>query len=133
MHRAYVMFLFVLTLAGCATPPSTEQISNANYGPYPTNYDVIVKRHLNALLKDPSSAQWRKIKSPDKGWSVYFGRTVYGYAVCYGVNAKNSFGGYVGERLNFFMINNGRVIQHFREDGSEFDIGGQAAQKRCYS
>ena len=49
------------------------------------------KSAVRALLKDPGSAQFRNIYSRGMG-----GKPIPGAAVCGEVNAKNSYGGYIG-------------------------------------
>lgn len=60
-----------------------------------------VKAAVKAELKDPQSAQFRGLKplKDDEG-------KVYGY--CGWVNAKNSYGGYVGE--SFFLYNHRKRV-----------------------
>ena len=105
----------VAILVGCATP-SMEEMSNADYGPYPTEYEQAVKNVMNQQLKDPDSAKYQ-FDVPRKGWycnAAYRGqwgsKKVYGYIVAVQVNAKNSFGGYTGSEQYYFMIRDGRVL-----------------------
>ncbi|WP_424947039.1 hypothetical protein [Candidatus Spongiihabitans sp.] len=129
--KLFVIIPFI-ALSACASQPTASEIANADYGAYPAEYERIVKGFLQRVLKDPSSAQLRKIKGPHSQWSSYFGAAKFGYAVCYGVNAKNSFGGYTGEKTHYFLIRNGSVVQHMSQRGGDYDIEGTATQKRCY-
>ena len=125
MRFCFLILTTALLSGGCIirqpTPPlkyytpSSTEIANADYGPYPSNYDEIARVHLQPILKDPQSAQYREYASPKKYWVSRTTHADYGYGVCYYINSKNSFGGYTGERVYFFLINNGKVIQYRRE------------------
>lgn len=52
----------------------------------------------------------------------------FGYAVCANINARNSFGGYVGNRMSYFLIRDGRVIDESHGDGN---YGEAIVQGRC--
>ena len=128
--RFVCVSILLLAVSACATP-TAEELANADFGSYPTDYKQIVKSYTNNLLKDPYSAQWRHIIGPSTGWNAYFGATQYGYIVCYGINAKNAFGGYTGEKIHYFMIKNDVVVKHIYEKGRRYDFGGAAAQAGC--
>jgi hypothetical protein len=98
-----------IALTACAIPPSRQEISTADFGEYPNNYESIVKRFMDTRLKDPESARYQFIGNPQRGWYRY-DRKVFGYVICAYINAKNGFGGYTGNQLSYFMIKNGRVI-----------------------
>ena len=121
----------MLLLASCATPPSAEELANADYGSYPNDYKKIVKSYMQGILKDPGSAQYRLLKSPRQVWASYFGPVQYGYATCYAINAKNSFGGYTGEKTHYILIKNDVVIKHVYGKGGQYDIGESTARKGC--
>lgn len=113
--RKILLVFFCFCLIGCATipPPTPEQISNADYGNYPYNYQEVIKDFMDDLLIDPGSAVYSNWRGPSKGWvGNGFQGYVFGYRVCVFVNAKNRMGGYVGKRLYHFVINKGRVIQY---------------------
>lgn len=101
-------------LSGCATPLSNEEISKLDYGSYPADYKQVVERHLDRVLKDPGSKQIEWLKGPgqmyNKAGALAGGGVIAGYGVCAYVNAKNSYGGYTGSKLSFFMIKNGFVV-----------------------
>ncbi len=124
MPRYIAIFtaLFVWTLAGCAGgPPTAEQIAAADYGSPISQADAQAKAtsYLKTTLKDPSSAQidWDKV---DKGWmrdaAIQGGQLYYGYKLDANVNAKNSFGGYVGYRKYMFLFQNGNLAHVYGED-----------------
>ncbi len=128
-------------LSGCAIGPSAAQRNDADisqwlaslpepgadYGAYPDNYREIIEAAMTGMLKDPDSARYSgftqpkhdqvvEVQYPHRGLildtSVAPKKTaIYGYAVCAAVNAKNSFGGYTGDKLYWFLIRNGQVVR----------------------
>jgi hypothetical protein len=114
-----------LSLFGCAAP-TPEQREKADYGAYPSNYREIIKAEMAGKLKDPYSAQYNFIAGPTRFYKngLLGGQPVIGYGVCVGINAKNSFGGYVGQAQHFFVIRDGRVVvEHGNSDPGSFDSG----------
>ena len=113
-----VVFMMAL-LAGCATTKLTsEQAAKADYGEFPTEYDKVIKEHFSRSLFDPYSAHYR-IGFPTQGFStkapiVGGGPDQYGYLVNVAINAKNKFGGYVGEKQFRVLIRDGRVIREWQ-------------------
>ena len=114
-----------LFLASCATAPSRQELATADYGTVPTNYEQIIKEHCGRFLKDPYSAQYQFSK-PEAGWlansPLTGGERAFGYVVHVTLNAKNSFGGYVGAEEYRFLIHNGVVVmsQKRSRDGSNW-------------
>lgn len=103
-------------IAACVTAPTAEQIAQADHGSYPENYEAIIRNYYNKVLKDPESVKYQGITSPQKYWfGSRFRAPTYGFLVCATLNAKNSYGGYVGYKTDGFMIKNGSVIQVFQE------------------
>lgn len=110
--KIYFLALFAM-LAACAGPPSPEQVASADYGPYPDNYEQIVRNYHRTYLKDPSTAQYRGFSTPMKvWWGNRMSGAKFGYRVCVTYNARNSYGGYVGFKTDAALINNGRVIDY---------------------
>lgn len=113
MRVSYLAILLLGALSGCTSLPTPEQISTADYGQYPENYEQIAKGFYNFTLKDPDSAQYRGISTP---YRTYLGSrleaTQYGWLTCVTLNAKNSFGAYTGYSTDGLLINNGTVIRH---------------------
>lgn len=66
---------------------------------------------VRRTLKDPQSAQFSE---------VYISRIAGTPSACGYVNAKNSFGGYVGRRR--FMAENGRVFVEDSDDDKAFNL-----------
>lgn len=108
-----VSFFLIIALGSAGKPaPTTEELQSANYGPYPSNYEEIIKNYYSQILFDPYSAHFRFLQPKKVGWSDG-GRHYFGYAVCGGINAKNRFGGYVGEQAFFVIINSDQVILQY--------------------
>ena len=125
-----------LNLSGCASdhkltnaeipsvkqlPPTNAEIAAANIGPYPDNYENLVKEWFTNNLKDSDSARYGCITKPNKTYSYDFS---YKYANNYNivylamaeVNAKNSYGGYNGWTTYSFYIKNGQILQANRTE-----------------
>lgn len=122
-----------LALSGCAATVdafsdkvTTTVVENRESGPAPTGYEAAIKDYLHKTLKDPASAQYEEFKAPVL--SYFSERTVtkpatlvntdvrvtenrtYGWFVKVGVNAKNSYGAYVGIRNYTFVFRGNNII-----------------------
>ena len=120
--------LITITLSGCAAAPTKEELARANFGSYPTDCEQVIRGYMDGVLKDSESARYQFLNKPQTAWTTWGGKRQYGYAVCAYINAKNSFGGYVGNRLNYFMIHDGKVIAATHGDG---EYGEAMAEGRC--
>lgn len=94
-----VALAFASLLTGCAgafEPLPTTTV----FGKPPTDIEGPIREHFNQVLKDPESVRFRF--SPPRhahaNWGILEGGKIrwVGYLVQVDVNAKNSFGGYVG-------------------------------------
>jgi starvation-inducible outer membrane lipoprotein len=119
-------FVFMLMLigaiglmSGCAAPPTQQEIDAADYGVSIEQADAEAKAKevFARTLKDPYTAQLA-FGQLYKGYSLSApinGRKAeYGYMLDVMVNAKNSYGGYVGAKPYRFMFRNGRLIDAWR-------------------
>jgi len=104
-------------VTGCAPKIALQKSEYAKYdfGKYPKNYKKIAKNWVNDTLKDPFSAKYRFKSKPVKGYTrkapISGGDPdIFGYIVYVEVNAKNSFGAYVGWKEYTLLIKNGNVI-----------------------
>ncbi len=105
--------ILILLASGCASSPASNavDINNADYGKYPVEYASIVKTFLGSYMKDPYSAVYRFSGKPYKAYlrsaPISGGQaTTFGYISEVWVNAKNSYGAYIGERLYRVYIHN---------------------------
>ena len=111
MLKISLVVLFVLLVSGCANHPSKEEIAAADYGDYPFNAESVIKSYYDETLKDPSSVMYRGFSTPEKYMlGDVFSGPKYGYLVCASVNAKNSYGAYVGYKSEGFLIKNGKIV-----------------------
>lgn len=108
---------FLLCLAACQTgPPTADELAAADYGTPITQEDAEAKATtwLGTVLKDPDSlrADWEPVQM---GWQRDFGGDLYfGYRLGGNINAKNSFGGYVGAQPYVFMFFNGALAHAWK-------------------
>lgn len=120
MRQVLACLALATMLVGCAIAPSQQELASADYGSYPSDYEQVIKSFMQSVLKDPESARYQFLNAPKPGWNA-LGSKKYGFVVCANINAKNSYGGYVGNRMSYFMIKNGRVIDASHGDGSYGD------------
>jgi len=113
-ERIFVYCTFVIIiLTACAIRPTPEQMASADYGSYPDNYEDIIRNHYSKTLFDPYSAVYT-FGRPQRAWNG-LGGTIFGWAVCGTINAKNRFGGYVGAKPFFALIRYGKVEREYTE------------------
>ena len=104
-------------LSGCVALPTETEISDADYGEYPENYESIVKTYYSYHLTHPNSAEYGNISKPKRYWlgneldDVY-----YGYLVCAEVNYRNMLGKDTGFLKHALLIHNDIVVKYV-EDG----------------
>lgn len=115
-----IVVALALILTGCSIFPTDEEIRTADYGRVPGDYQAIVQKYMDGYLRDGESARFKFLNPPVKFASPGFEKK-FGYMVCVDVNAKNSFGAYVGYHLSYFLINNDRVVEALHMDGSLSD------------
>ena len=101
--------------------PSRDIESNAYYGPYIRQgvAEELAKGYLSLALKDPYSAHYR-FGTVKRGWlqsgALYGCKLNFGYILDVGVNAKNSFGAYTGEKLYSFLFRDGNLVDVLHPD-----------------
>jgi hypothetical protein len=103
-----VLFGTMTAMTGCGTiTASTAEINVADFGPRPENVEARVKTVFANSLKDPDSALY-KFGELRHGW--YFSgllngaEKIFGWVQIVDVNAKNSYGGYVGYRRHYIFF-----------------------------
>ncbi|WP_126358173.1 hypothetical protein [Cedecea lapagei] len=110
---AFALTCSILGASGCAPKAPTQvEVSNANYGSLPEDYQQQIKSYMYSSLKDPESARYTfdqpfKGYSQDGSLSQTSGGVIYGYVAGVQVNAKNSYGGYTGNQRYVFIFSNG--------------------------
>lgn len=128
MKSLFLVFALMVGLffIGCATPPTPQQVENADYGREVMQYEAenAVKEWMRYRLKDPSSAEY-KFTIVQKGYfqdGMAFGGAVhYGYRTDVLINGKNSYGGYTGFTPYKFLLRDGKVYKAL-EKHKEHDI-----------
>lgn len=142
--KIFTLLIVVLSLGGCLNVPkslSQEEIdaknketkiwkktlpaANADYGSYPNDYELLIKRYFSKNLKDPESARYSDFSKPIKRHFIRDENAkdvVYGYSVCVSVNAKNSYGGYTGVHDYWFFVRNGEVVKSYDTEEIMFGV-----------
>ncbi|MDU3157624.1 MAG: hypothetical protein E7B34_18535 [Hafnia alvei] len=105
MQRLILLFLSSLLLVGCVNPMTKGEVNNAVYQPLPENYQQRIKDIVLIALKDPDSAKFHFF-DPKKSYSA--SSKHFAYVVPVGVNAKNSYGGYTGFQMSYYVYYEGR-------------------------
>ncbi len=104
-------------LTGCASAPTQDQISRANYGHdmRPEECIALAEKTIANSLKDPNSAQFRHGAACYKGYwdsiPVLGMNAVFGWIQVGAVNGKNSYGGYSGFQQYQVLMNNGIAVR----------------------
>ena len=122
----FALLILIITLfacTACGKRLTLDELKNSDFGPYPNNYEEIIKAYYSNTLFDPYSAQYT-FEEPIKRY-VRAGE-IFGWAVCGTINAKNRFGGYVGAERYWVMISYGEVKRDFT------DFLAEAACKTLY-
>jgi hypothetical protein len=124
--RLTILILVGVMLASCGTPPTAEQLRNADHGapPGPGHQQVIKDWYAERLI-DPTSPLYT-FGTPVRGYTqenpIYGSKLEFGWIVCGTVNAKNRMGGYTG-REAFFTL--------FKNDELRFIYTGSTAADAC--
>lgn len=116
-HVFIYLFAAASVLSGCAgfakLPPESD------FGSRPVNTEASVRSHFEEQLKDSESARYRfggfRRAYANNGLVHGGGIAWYGYVQEVEVNAKNSYGGYVGFKpyMVFFHRNSDRVFRSY--------------------
>lgn len=108
-----LVLLFLVILAACATVPTSQEMAVADHGQPPTNIEAQLTYYLRLSLKDPDSLKNLIVGVPKKGWARSGNGFIYGYWVDFSYNAKNSYGGYVGQKGECSFFHNGLMTAVF--------------------
>ncbi|HFY9996229.1 TPA: hypothetical protein ACIIU4_004354 [Citrobacter freundii] len=103
MKGLFSALIMCIALTGCVQPMTKAEVDRAVYEPLPADYQEQIKSTIELKLKDPDSAKYRFF-DPKKGYTE--GTRHFGFVVPVGVNAKNSYGGYTGYKLYYFVYYN---------------------------
>lgn len=114
---SYIFLILVLVSInfGCATtPPTDEELANADYGTYISQEDAEEKAKifLQTYLKNPSSARY-KFKPVEKTFKQegtdHYGSIRYGYFLYGKIKSKTRIGIYTGYKDYTFYFHNGEL------------------------
>ncbi len=134
--KLLILPILALIITGCATEAkkndavvdawkTTLPAPNADYGAYPENYETLIKQYFSKTLKDPESVRYSEFSTPRKEHAIKKAGeklAIYGYSACVLVNAKNSYGGYTGNKQYWFLFRNGEIVRS--KDTSTKYFGG---------
>ena len=124
----FTILITILFLAGCAKSlipmPNTlmpevnrDVISAESYGPYPKNYQKILKDYLQENLLNHEDAKVDFINTPKPLSISQVGGDYTGHRVCLSINSKNKKSIYTGYKTHLFIINNDKVELHLYDSG----------------
>lgn len=124
MKKHITVLMLAALLGGCAATPTAEdgrKLTVEDAGPAPESVDKVIADAIRYRLKDPDSAKYQVIGKP---WRQVTNKTMIsnggaGWAICFEVNAKNSYGAYTGYKRTYMLWNSGRVIEYLDGDYGE--------------
>lgn len=108
------LIAITLLLSGCAATPKFDP-AKLDYGPEPKDPLEIVSHFEKRIAADPDAIKVRLDRkvTPFFTYNKFTGENpVPGWAVCYSVNGKNVYGGYVGFQRRFALIKDDAIIQY---------------------
>lgn len=116
MKRLHLTIIAAALLTSCASQPTAQQNATADHGPYPANYQQIVRDYIAKSFFDPYSVRDVQIQKPTKGWftgAPMFGEPAqyYGWEIIFTANGKNRLGAYAGLQKIDLLVRDGRVIK----------------------
>ena len=120
LHSFGAIASALLIFGGCASAPSEQQLATADYGAPPRDYERVIHEYFDATLKDPASIQYKEVTEPRKDWvrdaPIAGYQMHYGWIVKATINAKNSYGGYVGFKTYSFLFRGEQIIETITPD-----------------
>ncbi|RJO75452.1 MAG: hypothetical protein C4523_00020 [Myxococcales bacterium] len=101
--------VLALALAACGSGPLGNLSGGSDDEPPLPNYKAMILANKGSLWKDPDSIKGASITRPKRhlGWMWH---------VCIKANAKNSFGGYTGEKEMLIGIHDDGRVMGLMED-----------------
>ena len=141
MRKIILILALIMGLAGCNSAKTVQQerqavrqaehqakrtalikkIEEAEVPPLPKDWKRQVEAGTRAILKDPDSAKFlfteevgaTELSAGIRKWGRENtdGTTTFGWQIHFGVNAKNSYGGYTGMKPWEAIFVNGRLLK----------------------
>lgn len=108
-----------LILAACTSIMPRPRPAEEAFGPPPTNAEAKAREFMERTLKDPESGRYRfgKLTRAYGAYGVWNATTPWsGYLLPVEVNAKNSFGGYVGFKPYVVFFHMGEPLRSLPAD-----------------
>jgi hypothetical protein len=114
LRQIGLSLLFAYAFCGCVSTPTPDEVAKMDYGQPPINYSASITNFVGSTLKDPDSAEYRNFSVPKKGGyqcGLIGGFKQYrGWKVFVEVNAKNSYGGYIGYQSYIFLFQGENIV-----------------------
>lgn len=112
--KTAITIIIATLLTGCATTISKQEAAVAHFDPLPADYQTEIRGLNMTRLKDPFSAVY-VFGPPRRGfWQdgfAYGGKKHFGMVVQAAINARNSFGGYVGAEMHYYAFAGGQIFE----------------------
>lgn len=112
MQKKILIMGFLTLLTACQT---TDAVQNTNPSvQVPSNHKALIIQYVKDHLKDPYSIRGAQIAAPVQGFAglIWGGERP---AACVKLNAKNSFGAYIGLKTHAFIFKDGAIAATFDE------------------
>ena len=106
MRKILLILALAAGLAGCATRLSPAE-TDAKYGPVPSDYKEKIKAYMEPRLKEPGSGRYNFDVPPFMAPSPHLEG---GWTVTFFLNAKNSYGGYSGDKVAGCLFRQGEIV-----------------------
>lgn len=124
MKRLAPVVLVLMTACAPPTMTSSQKLETCGGAPSEGEALAAVQVYIDrGGLKDPFSAQTRDIRVEGMGYIqngfLRGGARQFGWIVSFDLNAKNSFGAYVGWRRRYLIWNNGQSYWMVPPSGME--------------
>lgn len=125
MKRMISVVGFTLFLAACSStntdPNWRPNMTDANFGNYPTNYPELIKNWGSDHFDNPKEINYLSITAPRQEYIVTDSenqKATFGYSVCANIGGVKSESYYKPFKKYWFFIRNGKVIEQRDLDSS---------------
>lgn len=128
-HIRIALIQTILFLAGCAGPGQLATTGTEHVGPYPENWEYLVRDYIKANFADPYSIRDAMAAPPYRNSKLFYDT----WTVCVRLNAKNQMGGYSGLTYYSFGIKNNAIdLVRYGNFDCERTSGAKALQYRAF-
>ncbi len=122
--RQILPLLFALLTIGCVTD---EKLASVDFPAPPGEPQVQAQAYFERILKDPYSARFQfgpLVKGWVKDGLIAGGKTHFGWVQIVEINAKNSFGAYVGSKPHYLLFLDDGAVRDITDDVTISHMGG---------